>query len=72
MGNGVKDGNLNTVAYDQTGFVDYLDRAITDPYLRGTVAAEVPTNALLIFEDKPVANKIINVVNMYVKQLKIL
>ncbi|MBR3304119.1 MAG: hypothetical protein IKI67_08075, partial [Bacteroidales bacterium] len=63
MGNGVKDGGLNTVAYNQTGFVDYKDRAITDPYLRGTVANEVPTAAVLAWETGRKDTRMIEVQN---------
>ena len=51
MGNGVKNGALNTVAYQQTGFVDYKNEAITDPYLRGTGDYE-PADAYVNWQDR--------------------
>ena len=59
MGNGVKDGTLNPTAYNQPGFVDYYNNAITTPYLRGT-GTQTPTSAVLIWSD--IAN-MIDVVN---------
>ena len=50
MGNGIKNGTTNPTAYNQTGFVDYLGRAITSPYLNGT-GNEEPTYAIVHFAD---------------------
>ncbi len=68
MGNGVKNGGLNTDAYSQPYFVDYKNNAITDPYLRGTATNhKKPMAALLSWEDKgvrsPKDKKIIEVVD---------
>ncbi len=68
MGNGVKNGSLNTAAYSHTGFVDYKRNPITDPYLRGTATNhKKPMAALLSWEDKGIASpkdkKIIEVVD---------
>ena len=64
MGNGVKNGNLNTVAYQQDGFVNYQGQPITDPYLRGLADGQkAPAAAYLVWEDKPDAEKIIEVMD---------
>ena len=53
MGNGVKNGANNEVAYNQPNFVNYANRPITDPYLRGLADSQgVPTHAVLLWEDK--------------------
>ncbi|MBR3303045.1 MAG: fimbrillin family protein [Bacteroidales bacterium] len=51
MGNGVKNGALNPIAYEQTGFVDYVNEPITDPYMRGIVPVRTPSAALLVWAD---------------------
>ncbi|MBR3303341.1 MAG: hypothetical protein IKI67_04040, partial [Bacteroidales bacterium] len=50
MGNGIKNGSVNSVAYSQSGFTDYLNRAITSPYLNGT-GDEQPTSVVLAWAD---------------------
>ena len=47
-GNAIKDGNTNGEAFQGLGFKDYLDKDITDPWIR---SSGIPDNACLVWSD---------------------
>ena len=64
VGNGIKDGTLNSAAYNQTNYLDYKGQRITSPYLQKTNSIYLnspgtPSSAYVVWEDQ----KILDVVN---------
>lgn len=50
-GNGIKNGNFNTPAYNKPHFRNHLDKQISNPYIYNNSQCN-PTDAILLWQDE--------------------